>query len=77
MANEADRSVVMALLQVFFLWKCDGQGLGPWGWPFSCLQILLQIVVRAVIGPVLLGCCRLQLTSLSSMIVLQAPLLGV
>ena len=26
-------------------------------------------------GPVLLGCCRLQLTSLSSMIVLQPPLL--
>ena len=46
-------------------------------------QILLQIVVRAVItssppspllGPVLLECCQLQLTSLSSMIVLQPPL---
>ena len=45
-------------------------------------QILLQIVVRAVItflhllGPVLLGCCRLQLTSFLSMIVLQPPLLS-
>ena len=43
--------------------------------------ILLQIVVRAVIasshllGPVLLGCCRLRLTSLSSVIVLRPPLL--
>ena len=40
-------------------------------------QILLQSVERAVIdplhllGPVLLGCCLLQLTFLSSMIVLQ------
>ena len=36
-ADEADRSVVLALLQVAFLWKCDDQGLGPRGWPFSCL----------------------------------------
>ena len=28
-----------------------------------------------LLGPVLLGCCRLQLTSLSSMIILQPPLL--
>ena len=28
-----------------------------------------------MLGPILLGCCRLQLTSLSSMIVLQPPLL--
>ena len=28
-----------------------------------------------LLGPVLLGCCRLQLTSLTSMIVLQPPLL--
>ena len=35
--------------------------------------VLLQIVVRVVmLGPVLLGCCRLQLTSLSSTIVLQS-----
>ena len=44
-------------------------------------QILSQIVVRAVItssppaSTILLGCCRLQLTSLSSVIVLQPPLL--
>ena len=44
-------------------------------------QILSQIVVRAVITSsspaltILLGCCRLQLTSLSSVIVLQPPLL--
>ena len=35
--DEADRSVVLALLQVAFLGKCDDQGLGPRGWPFSCL----------------------------------------
>ena len=39
-------------------------------------QILLQIVVPLhLLGPVLLGCCRLQLTSLSSMIVLQPSFL--
>ena len=36
-ADEADRSVVLTLLQVAFLWKCDDQGLDPRGWPFSCL----------------------------------------
>ena len=50
------------------------------GHPPAC-KILLQIVVRAVITSslqawtVLLGCCRFQLTSPSSMIVLQPPLL--
>ena len=39
--DEADRSVVLALMQVVFLGKCDDQGLGPRGWPFSCL---LQLV---------------------------------
>ena len=47
-------------------------------------QILLPIVFRAVItssppallGPVLMRCCQLQLTFLSSMIVLQPPLLS-
>ena len=36
-ADEADRSVVLALLQVAFLGECDDQRLGPWGWPFSRL----------------------------------------
>ena len=35
--DEADYSVVLALLQVVFLGKCDDQGLSPRGWPFSCL----------------------------------------
>ena len=39
-ANEADRSVVLALLQVAILWKCNNSGLGPRGWPFSCLPDL-------------------------------------
>ena len=34
--DEADRSVVLALLQAAFLGKCDDEGLGPRGWPFSC-----------------------------------------
>ena len=38
MADEADHTVVLALLQVAFLGKCDDQGLGPQGWPFSCLR---------------------------------------
>ena len=41
MADEVDHSVVMALLQVAFLGKCDDQGLGPSGWPFSCLPDLV------------------------------------
>ena len=40
-ADEADRSVVLALLQVAFLWKCDDQGLGLRGWPFFCLPDLV------------------------------------
>ena len=35
MADEADRSVVLALQQVAFLGKCDDEGLGLRGWPFS------------------------------------------
>ena len=46
-ADEADRLVVLALLQVAFLGKCDDQGLGPRGWPVC--RVLLQIIVRAVI----------------------------
>ena len=41
MTGEADRSVVLALLQFVFLGKCDDQGLGPQGWPFSCLPDLV------------------------------------
>ena len=41
MTDEADRSVVLALLQVAFLGKCGDQGLGPKGWPFSCLPDLV------------------------------------
>ena len=37
MADEADRSVVLALLQVDFLGKGDDSRLGPQGWPFSSL----------------------------------------
>ena len=35
--DETYCSVVLALLLVAFLGKCDDQGLGPWGWPFSSL----------------------------------------
>ena len=40
-ADEADRSVVLALMQVAFRGKCDDLGLGPSGWPFSSLQDLV------------------------------------
>ena len=40
MTDEVDRSVVLALLQVAFLGKCD-DGLGPRGWPFSRLPDLV------------------------------------
>ena len=41
MADEADHSVVQALLQVAFLGNRDDQGLGPQEWPFSCLTDLV------------------------------------
>ena len=56
-ADEVDRSVVLALLQVAFLGKCDDQGLGPQGWLFSCLPDLVadcresgDYVVSAFLG---------------------------
>ena len=39
--DEADRSVVLILLQVVFPWKCGDQGLDPRGWPCSCLPDLV------------------------------------
>ena len=39
--DEAYCSVVLGLLQVAFLGKCDDKGLGPLGWPFSCLPNLV------------------------------------
>ena len=39
--DEADDSIVLAPLQDAFLGKCDDQGLGLQGWPFSCLPDLL------------------------------------
>ena len=34
--DKADRSVVLAPLQVAFLGKCSDQGLFKRSWPFSC-----------------------------------------
>ena len=48
-ADEADRSVVLALLQVASLGRCDDQGLGPRVCHSPVCQILLRIVARAVI----------------------------
>ena len=39
-ADEADRSTEMALLQVAILGKCDNYGLGARGLPFSYLSDL-------------------------------------
>ena len=35
-ADGTDRPVVLTLLKVAFLEKCDDQGIGLQGWPFSC-----------------------------------------
>ena len=40
MAGESGRLVVLALLQAACLRKCDEQGFGLLGWPFSCLPDL-------------------------------------
>ena len=37
MADKADGSVVLAQMQVAFLWECDNWGLSPCGRLFSCL----------------------------------------
>ena len=41
MTDKAYCSVVLALLQVTFLGKFGDKGLGPGGWPFSCLPDLV------------------------------------
>ena len=41
--DEADHSLVLALLQVAFLGKRNDQGLRPRGWPFSCLPDFLTV----------------------------------
>ena len=66
--DEPDRSVALALRQVAFLGKCDDQGMGHKAGHSPICQILLQIVVRAVM-------ISSPSTSLSSVIVLQPPLL--
>ena len=48
-ADKADRSVVLALLQVACLRKCDDQRLVHGVGRSHVCQILLQIVVRAVV----------------------------
>ena len=53
-ADEVDRSVVLALLQVAFLGKCDNQRLGPRGWPFSCLP---DVAVCCESGDYVLSVC--------------------
>ena len=41
MADEADGSVVLAQLQVAFLWECDNKGLSPCGRSFSGIPNLV------------------------------------
>ena len=41
MADKADGSVVLAQLQVAFLWECNNKGLSQCGWSFSCLPNLV------------------------------------
>ena len=41
MADEADSFVVLAQLQVAFLWECDNLGLSPCGRQFCCLPNLV------------------------------------
>ena len=41
MADKVDGSVVLAQLQVAFLWECDNKRLCPCGRPFSCLSNLV------------------------------------
>ena len=38
MANKANSSVVLAQLQISFLWENDTWGLSQFGWPLSYLR---------------------------------------
>ena len=51
MADEPERSVVLSLLQVAFLEKCNDQGLVHRVGHSDVYKNLLQIVVRAMITP--------------------------
>ena len=57
MADEADRSAVLTVLQVAFLEKCDDQGLGPQSWPLSWLPDLVVECLRKKDGVVVLCVC--------------------
>ena len=80
MADEANRSIVPVLLQVAFPGKCDDQGLDPRGWPFACLSDFVadchdsgDYVLSGRTSPA--GMLSTPAHSLSSVIVLQLPLL--
>ena len=72
-ADGADRPVVLALPQIAFFGKCDDQGLGPRGRPFSHLPDPVAdwresgdfIRFLHLLRPALLACCQPKLTSLS------------
>ena len=49
MTDEADSSIILAKLQVALFRECNNQRLSPWGRPFSCSPILLQISVKTFI----------------------------
>ena len=49
MTDEADSSIVLAELQVALFRECNNQRLSPWGSPFSCFHIRLQISVNTSI----------------------------
>ena len=75
-------SVVLALLQFAFLGKGFWLRTGSGGLTVllsakSCCRLSWKrwLHLLHLLGPVLMGWCRLQLTSLSSMIVLQPPVL--
>ena len=42
MADKAVDSVVLAQLQSCFLWESDNQRFSPFGWPFLCIQHLIE-----------------------------------
>ena len=51
MADKADGSVVLAQLQVAFLWECDNYGLSPCGRPFFPILLQLEVRISIVASP--------------------------
>ena len=78
-ANDTDDTIVLTLLYVFFLGKCNYQCLSPYCWPLSSLPDVVAAVGKMVItySPPFLNSSAGMLLFHSSMILRMSKLLHV